>query len=82
MRNLKKLLVMVVVLGLSLAWAGCSRGMIRADAVGGLIQDVTTRHDKMLRGELKPEAISEEDKASYLRSSDLLRRTVKEAQSQ
>lgn len=77
--GVKKALILFFVLGLPLADAGCSRGMIRADAIAGLTEDVCERHDKILKGEIKVETLSEEKKASYLRSTELLRRVIKEA---
>lgn len=47
--------------------------------VGGLIDDLCNRHDEMLNGTLDPKTISVEDKASYLRSSNILRQTVQQA---
>jgi hypothetical protein len=73
----KHLLVIVVALLL----AGCgSKGYIRADAIDGLVEKVTVRHDALLKGELDPKDISAEDKATFLRSAELLRQAVKEAQ--
>lgn len=72
-------MVLLVAIFIPLSIGGCSKGMIRADAVSPLTEDVTIRHDKLLRGELKPESISDADKATYLRSSELLRKTIKEA---
>ena len=73
--GMKKTLVLLICVGM-LAIAGCCRGHISADAVDGLITDVTVRHDKLVTQapDIKPE-----DKATYLRSSELLRKTVKTA---
>lgn len=58
---------------------GCSKGMIRADAIAPLTTDVCDRHDAILTGKLDPKTISEADKATYLRSSALLRKALQEA---
>lgn len=50
------------------------------DRVGPLIRDVTRRHDQMLNGELDPTTISELDKQTYLRSSQILNAIVDQAQ--
>jgi len=78
--GLKKAMVLLVAI-LLLGASGCSKGMIRADAIDGLVEDVCNRHDKILRGEIKLDQVSAEDKATYLRSTEILRRTVKEARS-
>lgn len=77
--GVKKASILLFALALPFGAVGCSQGMIRADGISGLVEKVTERHDKLLRGELKPDQISEEDKATFLRSSEILRRTVKEA---
>jgi hypothetical protein len=59
---------------------GCSKGMIRADAIDGLVNKVCDRHDALLTGAADPASISDEDKATYLRSTRLLRELLKEAQ--
>lgn len=74
---MKKLFVLAVLL---LAGAGCSKGTIRADAIDGLIRQVSDRHDALLNGTLDPKTISEADKATFLRSTYLLKEVVKEAQ--
>tara|TARA_R100001086_G_scaffold87122_4_gene42593 strand:+ start:5054 stop:5314 length:261 start_codon:yes stop_codon:yes gene_type:complete len=48
------------------------KGCIQVENAGPLIRKVTERHDQMLNGELDPSTISEADKASYLRSSEIL----------
>jgi len=68
--------------------AGCSKGMISVDAVDGLTTDVCDRHDKILRGELDPKDLNGDGKvdekddakrATYLRSTELLRKVLSEA---
>lgn len=77
--GVKKALIVLFALALPLFGAGCQKGMIRADAIAGLVEDVSNRHDKLLKGEIKPETVSAQDKETFLRSTELLRRTVKEA---
>lgn len=75
----KTLQVLLVGFTLSLA-VGCSqKGYVRADAIDGSLISVCDRHDKMLKGELDPKSISEADKKTYLRTSELLRKAVAEA---
>lgn len=69
-----KLLLLAIVL--PFAVGGCHRGEIQADAIAPLIEDVSARHDKLVT---KDPTISDADKATYLRSTELLRRVVKEA---
>lgn len=80
-----KLLLVVAILG---AVAGCTQGMIRADAIDGSIDLVTKRHDAMLLGKLDPKDLNgdgkvdekdEADRRTYLRTSELLRYTVGQA---
>ena len=73
-----KLLLLAVLVGL-VAGCGGGAGYIRAEAIAPAVELVTVRHDKMLRGEIDPAKLSEEDKATYLRSSELLRSVVAEA---
>jgi hypothetical protein len=58
---------------------GCSKGMIHVDAIADLTTDVCDRHDKLIQGTLDPKAMSEADKATFLRSSALLRKVLQEA---
>lgn len=61
-------------------WAvGCHKGEIQVGNVAPLTTDVCDRHDKLIKGELDPKSISEADKATYLRSSALLRKVLDEA---
>lgn len=76
--DLKKSVVLLMCLGM-LALGGCHTGEIQAVAVDGLVRDITNRHDQFIRGELKAENLSAADKATYLRSTEILRGTVKEA---
>jgi|GEM_PF-1076351 len=75
----KNAAVLLLVL-LPLFMTGCNKGMIKADAVGPLTTDVCDRHDKLVTGQLDPKTLSEADKATYLRSSQLLRKVLSEAQ--
>jgi hypothetical protein len=72
-----KLLLVALLIGLL---AGCGgQGYIRAEAIEPAVRLVTGLHDKMLMGEVDPAKIKPEDKATYLRTSELLRSTVREA---
>lgn len=59
---------------------GCCTGTIKASEVDPLWGDVCNRHDKLVKGELDPKSISEADKATYLRSTQILRQILSEAQ--
>jgi hypothetical protein len=56
--------------------ASCQTGMIRADAIDGPVNRITERHDAYVR---EDDSLSDEEKAIYLRSSELLRRILAEA---
>ena len=71
-------LLMFVLLPLGLL-GGCHTGEIRADAIHGSVQIICDRHDAMIDGKLDPKTISEADKATYKRSTELLRKVVNEA---
>jgi hypothetical protein len=77
--GVKKAVIILFILGLPLMSVGCSKGMVRVEAIAGLVEDVARRHDSMLKGELKLESISEADRATYLRSTEILRGVVREA---
>lgn len=77
----KRSMVLLVVLLLPGLLGGCTTGMVRADAIEGLVQKVCDRHDRLLKGELDPKALGEDDRATYLRSTELLRKTVAAAKS-
>lgn len=72
---MRKLLVLAI---LVFSCAGCYTG-IRPDAIDGLVRKVSERHDAMLNGTLDPKTISPEDKATFLRSTQLLNAVVDEA---
>lgn len=55
----------------------CARGMIHVDAMTPTLAPVMARHDAYV---LADPALSPEDKATYLRSTELLRGVVAEAQ--
>lgn len=84
---MKKALFLVLVIFIPLGIAGCSQGMIRADGIDGLVEKVTGRHDKWAKevkdvnGDGKVDEVDDADRATYLRSSEILRRTVLEARS-
>lgn len=72
-----KLLLVALLIGLL---AGCGgQGYIRAEAIQPAVDLVTGLHDRLLMGEIKPGDIKHEDRATYLRTSELLRSTVREA---
>lgn len=77
--QMTRLVSIIIVLGLICTSCIGPAGMVRADAVKPGVDAVTQRHDAMLRGELDPASISEDDKRTFLRTSDLLRKTVDEA---
>jgi hypothetical protein len=60
--------------------AGCApQRSIDALAIRGTTRDVTSLHDKMIRGEVDPSTMTTEDKNMHLRSSELLSKTVETA---
>ena len=61
---------------LALAASSCVQGMIRADAIAGLVEPVTDRHDAYVETD---EGLADEQRRVYLRSSELLRAVVEEA---
>lgn len=75
----KKALVFVLVIFIPLTMTGCSKGMVRVEAIAGLVEDVARRHDSLLKGELKPESVTDADRATWLRSTEILRGVVREA---
>jgi uncharacterized protein HemX len=75
----KRAIVLLVAIVLPLGIGGCGGGQIRAEAVDGLVRQVSDRHDKLVKGELKASEISEADRATYLRSTELLRKVLDEA---
>ncbi len=60
----------------------CSQGYVKADAIRPAVELVTGLHDRMLLLEKDPKEIKPEDRATYLRTSQLLRETVREAAGQ
>jgi hypothetical protein len=70
---------MLLVAALISMVAGCCKGHINADAIERSVKIVTERHDKMLKGEIDPKSVSAEDKATFLRTTELLRKVVDEA---
>jgi len=77
--GVKKAVGILFILALPFMGAGCTKGMVRVEAIAGLVEDVSRRHDSMLKGELKPESITDADRATWLRSTEILRGVVKEA---
>ncbi len=85
--GVKKILVFLVAAGLAFGATGCSRGTIKADAIAPLMGDVLDRHDRLVKsakdvnGDGAVDAKDDADRATFLRSAELLRRTVQEARS-
>lgn len=77
--GVKKAAQVFVLVLLPFFMIGCNKGMVRADAIDGLTTDVCDRHDAMISGKLDPKSISEADKATFLRSSAILRKVLQEA---
>ncbi len=55
---------------------GCNQGMITVDAIDDSVQDIVTRHDAYVNADASLSAV---EKRTYLRSSELLLRVLKEA---
>lgn len=63
--------------------AGCgTEGYVRAESIQPAVDLVTQMHDRLLMMELDPKTIKPKDRATYLRTSRLLRETVREASAQ
>ena len=81
----KKVVLFFLLPILLLGVAGCCKGHIRADAIDGSIRIVTARHDKLVattpdvNGDGVTDDRDKADRASYLRTTELLRGVVKEA---
>jgi len=77
-----KLVALVLALGVA---GGCCGGTIKASAIGDLVDKVSDRHDALLdripdvNGDGKVDAADEADKATYKRSTKLLKEVVAEA---
>jgi len=75
-KNLKKLGGFGGVLFLSFFLASCQTGMVYADAIDGPVNRISDRHDAYVKDDA---SLSADEKAIYLRSSELLRRVLEEA---
>jgi len=71
---MKKLAKWAALAAFLVVCAGCAgAGMVRAEAIAGAVGTVTARHDVYVQAD--PE-LGDARKATYLRSSELLRRVV------
>jgi outer membrane murein-binding lipoprotein Lpp len=61
--------------------AGCSRGAgsIQASAISGTVQDVTSLHDALIRGEVTVDSLTQSQKDNALLASESLTKTVNKA---
>lgn len=75
-KTIKKLGGIGGALILTLMFASCQTGMIRADAIDGPVNRISDRHDAYVKEDA---SLSADEKAIYLRSSELLRRVIAEA---
>lgn len=79
---MSKAIFLILALGLT---GGCCKGSVKAGAIDDLVKQVSDRHDKLLdrvpdvNGDGKVDGTDDADKATYKRSSALLRQVVKEA---
>ena len=69
----------VALVTLTLSFASCAATAVDVNRIGPLIEDVVDRHDAMVNGTLDPATISDADKATFLRSTALLRAIVNQA---
>lgn len=60
--------------------AGCCSGHVSAAAIDGLVEKVADRHDRFVKGEPNAEDKDPKNKDTFLRSTELLKKTLKEAQ--
>lgn len=56
----------------------CGDAYVRKDSIDGLVDRVTERHDRFIKGEPTEADKDPDKKASHLRSSELLRKVVDE----
>lgn len=77
--GVKKAAKILLICMLPLFVASCCKGHIRADSIDGLIDRVTERHDRFIKGEPTTADKDPAKKDSHLRSSELLRKVVDEA---
>jgi len=61
----------------ALLLCGCQTDMVRAAAIDGLVQRVSERHDVYVKAD---ESLDEDERKTYLRSTELLRKVLEEAQ--
>jgi len=59
-----------------LSMAGCKGGMVRADAIQGLVGEVAERHDRYVAADA---TLTEQQRSIFTRSTELLRAVIAEA---
>jgi hypothetical protein len=69
-------LVTMFVLACALAITGCHAGCLDPEAVGPAIERVSDRHDAYVE---EDKALTEDERESYLLTTEILRSTVREA---
>lgn len=75
-RCAKTLIALALILAI-VPLAGCTcKGMVRAEAVAPLIEDVAKRHDALVEADA---GMTEAQKEVALRSTEILRRLMEEA---
>jgi len=69
----------VAVMLLAVAGCNCPPTAVDVGQLGPLVDVVADRHDAMLAGSLDPATISEADRATFFRSTEILRSVVNQA---
>ncbi len=79
MRKYLKWIALIAIMFIMSCTPGMQRGYVNVSTIGGGIERICDRHDKMLTGELDPSTLTPEKKQFYLRSTGMLRDVIKEA---
>ena len=75
---MKKRITLLFALCASLFFTACKAtgDMVKVGEIDGLVRNVCDRHDSLVNGTLKFSEMSEQKRASYLRSTAILRKVL------
>ena len=79
---IRKRHALLVLVASALALGGCQSGgggTIRAEAIKPIATTVLDRHDSFVRGTIRAEDLSDVEKETFLRSSQIMRETLEAA---